>query len=355
MTTATEAPTATRRLERPRESAFRGVCSGIARATGTDPVLWRVLLVVLMFFDGLGLVLYIVGVVAIPREGERQSLAERLVRGPDRHVSGGDLLLLLVTVAISMIYLGHPRSIFVAAIAGALALLWWRGRADAPSAPAATDTGDEVAGWVAPPVTNAQERVWTPPPPMPPRPRSPLGGITLSVAAIVAGVLVLIGVTGTDMPVAVPIAAALAVVGIGLVAGSFFGRSWGLFLLAGLLTVALGVAAGVQPLVDDGVGDRDWSPTNSADYRLGAGKATLDLSAVGPSADITAHVGYGQLLVLVPAQLPVTIDAHTDYGDVELFGSNAGGRHEHRTLGDPEATVHLHLSVRAGEVKVVRS
>ena len=80
--------TATPRLERPRESAFRGVCSALARATGTDPVLWRVLFAVLVVFDGLGLLLYLVGMLLIPYEGEPQSLYQRLVHGPDRHLRG---------------------------------------------------------------------------------------------------------------------------------------------------------------------------------------------------------------------------------------------------------------------------
>ena len=334
------------RLERPRDSAFRGVCTALARRTGTDPVLWRVLVLVLLFFNGLGAALYVAGIVAIPREDEEHSLAERLINGPDRHLNRNQILLVVLLVALTVGWIGHPSSVLVAGVAAVIGLLWWRTRqADAPpltaTAPAA-------------PAAAVERPVWTPPPPLPPRRRSPLGAVTVSLAAIVAGVLVLADVAGTDVPVAVPIAAALGVVGLGLVAGSFFGRSWGLFWLAGLLTVSLGVAAGVQPLIDDGVGDRDWSPTGSASYRLGAGQGVLDLTEVGPSADITAHVGYGQLLVEVPAGLAVDVDAHTDYGDVELFGKDTGGRHEHQVLSDPDATVHLHLSVRAGEVKVVR-
>jgi hypothetical protein len=171
---------------------------------------------------------------------------------------------------------------------------------------------------------------------------------------VAAGILVLIGATGTHVPAAVPIAAALGIVGIGLVAGSFFGRSWGLFLLAGFLTAALGVAAAAQPLLDDGVGERTWTPVSSASYRLGAGQGTIDLSEVGPTADITARVHFGQLLVEVPDGLPVDIDARSEFGDVEIFGKNVGGRHEHQVLSNSDAGVHLHLSVRAGEVKVVR-
>jgi phage shock protein PspC (stress-responsive transcriptional regulator) len=334
------------RLERPRDSAFQGVCAGLARFTGTEPVLWRVLAVVLVFFHGLGLVLYVAGIVALPREDEERSLADRLVHGPDRHVNRNQVILLAVLGLLALTYLGNPSSVVVAAVAAVLGLLWWRSRGETPWQ--RTGTSDQP---MAAPVV---ERTWTPPPPLPPRPRSPLGPVTVSLAVVTAGVLVLIGATGTDMPVAVPIAAALGVVGVGLVAGSFFGRSWGLVLLAGFLTAALGVAAAAQPLLDDGVGERTWAPTSSASFDLGAGKGVLDLSEVGPTADIDARVHYGKLLVEVPAGLPVDIDARTDFGDIEVFGKNVDGRHQHQVLRDSDAGVHLHLSVRAGQVKVVR-
>jgi phage shock protein PspC (stress-responsive transcriptional regulator) len=337
-TAFTAAPPLERRLERPRDSAFRGVCSAIARYTGTDPVLWRVLVLVLMFFNGLGLVLYVAGVIAIPREDQERSLADRLVHGPDRRLTRKQTMLLILLLILAVGYIRNPSGVVVAAVAVVIGFLWWRGKGDAPVGPAAP----------AAPVAE-----WIPTPPRPPRPRSPLGGITASTAAVVAGVLILVA-AGTHMPVAVPIAAALAVVGLGLVAGSFFGRSWGLVVLAAALTVSLAAAAAAQPLLDDGVGKRDWSPTGSATYRLGAGKGTLDLTAVAPAADITAQVGYGQLLVVVPASLRLAIDAEADYGDVDLFGKADGGRHHRETFTDPDATVHLHLDVRAGEVKVVR-
>lgn len=341
----TESPAypAAPRLERPRDSAFQGVCTALARATGTDSLLWRVLAVVLTLFNGLGVLLYLTGMAVLPREGEEHSLAERLVRGPDRHLERRQLVLLVLLVVSAVAYLGHQSSLVVLVVAAVLGLVWWRGRPEA--APPVLSTAQPA------PVEPA---VRTAPPPRPRRPRSPYGRITVALAAAVAGVLTLLAATGTDMPVAVPVAGALAVVGVGLLVGSFHGRSWGLVVLAALLTVGLCLAAAVQPLVDDGVGTRDWSPTASGDYRLGAGKGVLDLSAVGPSADITAHVGYGQLLVEVPAGLAVDVDARSEYGDVQVYGRDVGGRHEHQVVTDPDATVHLHLSVRAGQVKVVR-
>ncbi|MFN2536611.1 MAG: PspC domain-containing protein [Mycobacteriales bacterium] len=341
--TETAAPTTSApRLDRQSETPFLGVCDAIGRATGTDPLMWRILVIVLTLFHGLGILLYALGVALIPAADKEHSFATRLIHGPDRRPHGGEWWLLLVLAIGGIGYVSNASGIIVVAVAAVVGLFWWRGRHEAPAVAQATASAP------------VERPVWTPPPSLPPRPHSPLGGITVSLAAIVAGVLVLVGVTGTHVPLAVPIAGALGVVGLGLVAGSFFGRSWGLFWLAGLLTVALGVAAAVQPLLDDGVGERAWSPSGSASYRLGAGDGVLDLSRVRPSADITAHVGYGRLTVEVPKGMALDVDARAEYGDVELYGKGVGGRHEHQSLSEPDATVHLHLSVRAGEVRVVR-
>ena len=349
--TASTASFAPARLERPRDSAFQGVCTALARATGTEPVLWRVLTVVLTLFGGLGFVLYLGGIVAIPREDEEHSLLHRVIHGPERHFTRNQVLILVLTGVVFLGYVGDINHGVITGVLLVLAFLWWRQQAGTTARPTAATGADPSSLSGTPAATYA----WTPPPPLPPKKRSPFGGVTFSAAVLVAGVLALIGATGTDMPVAVPIAAALAVVGVGLVAGSFYGSSWGLWWLAALLSVALGLAAAGQPLIDDGVGKRDWAPTGSAHYKLGAGKGVLDLASVRPDADVTAHVEYGQLLVLVPAKTAVSIDATNDFGDVELFGTHVEGRDKKQSVSDEGATVHLHLTVHAGEVKVVRS
>ncbi|HEX2772291.1 MAG TPA: PspC domain-containing protein, partial [Micromonosporaceae bacterium] len=54
-------------LVRPREGRYlAGVCAAIGRATNTDPVLWRVLLAVLGFFGGIGILLYVAAWLIIP-------------------------------------------------------------------------------------------------------------------------------------------------------------------------------------------------------------------------------------------------------------------------------------------------
>jgi hypothetical protein len=317
--------------------------------TGTEPVLWRVLVVVLTLFNGLGVLLYVAGVIAIPREDEPQSLAERLIHGPDRRLSTNQVIVLLIGVLAVAGFLGDSSAPVVLGVAALIGFVLWRQRHEGAV------TSPPVAGTV---VLEKPLPVWTPPPPRPPRPRSPLGGITASIAAAVAGVLVLIGVSGTSVPAEVVIAAALGVVGLGLVAGSFFGRSWGLVLLATALGLALAATLAVRPIVDDGVGDRTWTPTGTSSYRLGVGEARLDLAGLTESATVAGHVEIGHLLVLVPEGYGVDLSARAKVGDVEVFGTERDGRKPSQDLvvaaASGKPTITLDLFVRTGFLEVRR-
>ena len=68
------------RLVRPTRGRYvAGVCSALGRATNTDPVLWRVLLVVLGLFGGVGMLIYLIGWLVIPGEGDAVSPIESLL------------------------------------------------------------------------------------------------------------------------------------------------------------------------------------------------------------------------------------------------------------------------------------
>ena len=67
-------------LLRPREGRYlAGVCAAIGRATNTDPVLWRVLLAVLGFFGGIGILVYVAAWLIIPGEGDTASPVESML------------------------------------------------------------------------------------------------------------------------------------------------------------------------------------------------------------------------------------------------------------------------------------
>lgn len=57
-----------------------GVCGGLAEYLRVDPVVVRILAVVLAVFGGSGVLLYLVGWLVIPEQGHPQSVAERVLR-----------------------------------------------------------------------------------------------------------------------------------------------------------------------------------------------------------------------------------------------------------------------------------
>ncbi len=380
--TETSAPPAAplHRFERPTDSPVRGVCTALAELTGTDAVLWRVLFVVTSFFGGLGIVLYLLGIVAIPAQGEPRSTADRLLHGPDRRLGRGQLWPVVLLVIVASLAFGDTDGLLIAAVLGVLALLWWRGHdgerpspwsAGAPPPPAAaTAPGAPTQVGMASPVGQpapgaapweTMAAAWQP---RPARPRSPLTGLTLSLAALVAGVMVLIGLRGgVSVPGETVLAISLGVVGLGLVVGSWWGRATGLVLVALVLGLALAATAGARPALDAGVGDRAWSATSEPQqsFRLGVGEAVLDLSTlrtreVDPIA-IDARVDVGHLVVLVPPDLRVAVSSRVGLGELLVGESERSGRNATLTtdLGPPGAPqVRLDLSVRTGQVEVRR-
>jgi phage shock protein PspC (stress-responsive transcriptional regulator) len=56
-----------------------GVAGGLAHYFGVDAVIVRIAFVVLTFFGGMGIVLYLAGLLLMPDEGSDQSIASSLI------------------------------------------------------------------------------------------------------------------------------------------------------------------------------------------------------------------------------------------------------------------------------------
>jgi phage shock protein PspC (stress-responsive transcriptional regulator) len=69
---APEPPPAVAALSRLRRSAgdrwIAGVCGGLARATGVESWLWRLIFVVLLMFGGTGVIAYVLLWIFVPQE-----------------------------------------------------------------------------------------------------------------------------------------------------------------------------------------------------------------------------------------------------------------------------------------------
>jgi phage shock protein PspC (stress-responsive transcriptional regulator) len=322
------------------DRVFRGVCAAIGRATGTDPVLWRVLVVVLTFFGGTGLVLYLAGWLLIPEEGAAESEVQQLARGGGMSTGAGLALAVLALLALFVV-LDDGRGVVPLVVVGVLAYLVLRSRQEADGAPPPVPPRG-AAGWDAPPAWTAAAGPpppWGPPPPVaygpptpppPPAPRSNLGVLTVSGGAVAVGLLLLAGALGVDgMTAPRVLAVALLVTGLGLLVGARWGRARGLVALAVVLALALGATSGVDRRYGSSAGERRWEVSGSADHRLAAGSATMDLrplagTSPGDVVTVQGRVGAGELVVLVPADLRVRLDARVGLG--ALTAPDGSGR-----------------------------
>ncbi|GAA3759592.1 PspC domain-containing protein [Micromonospora maritima] len=92
-------------LVRPREGRYlAGVCAAIGRATNTDPVLWRVLLAVLGFFGGIGILVYVAAWLIIPGEGDTASPVESMLGRGRSSMSPITVIVLGLVVAVGFAY-----------------------------------------------------------------------------------------------------------------------------------------------------------------------------------------------------------------------------------------------------------
>ena len=286
-------PPVRNRLTRSQDNrVVGGVLGGLARYWNTDPLLLRILTIVLTIATGGALLLgYIIAWIVIPLETSPPSGWPGTGTG---YAAGGN--------------------------------------------PAYGSPGSDPTG-------GAQAAA------SPRPPRSYLGWLVVSVGLVLAGVLGVIGLFAqpTASFVAISCSVVLIVLGAGLIVGAWYGRARWLTVLAVpmvfITMAAVATTSWVQsPAADrwmaseDGgisVGDRLWTVTPAdlesqpLDYRVTAGDAVLDLrqlTALGGSepgrplqrVTITSGVGLGQLTVRIPADMQLNLTATVRAGEVQL-------------------------------------
>jgi hypothetical protein len=149
-----------------------------------------------------------------------------------------------------------------------------------------------------------------------------LGALLLATgAAIILDNLDVVEMTGGRY-----LALALAVIGLGLVAGAWYGRSRGLIVLGLLLAPAVFVSGLINAPFAGGAGERVWRPQTITgiqdEYRLAMGSMTLDLSDVDfgtETVEVEASVAMGELIVLVPEDVTVDVTGDVGAGEFQAF------------------------------------
>lgn len=198
--------------------------------------------------------------------------------------------------------------------------------------------------------------------------RPTLTRLVVGVLLVVAGLAWLLDSIGViDFPLRAILPIALFLTGVALVAGSRGGPQPGLIALGVVLTLVLTLGSVVLPrgpVRSEGVGQRAEIPAADTelrrDYRLAVGELRLDLRQLDElrsDRETRVRVGVGRLLVLVPRDLPIRVEARTGVGRVEVFGREASG-----VFGVEQTAVRggsgagdrleLRLSVGMGEVDV---
>ncbi len=347
-TTTSEMPTGgaasgPQRLVRTPDKKIAGVAAGIGHYVGIDPTIVRIAFVLLAFAGGIGILLYLVCWLVMPK-GEIS--AHGGARGVDPWTVAA-LAALVLGVGLLFGWHGFDDSFQIAlglALLGGGIWLLVRDRppdgpvpATAPPSPpdpappegaVPAGVGNEGEGPVE---THGTEGAA---PAAPSSRRGPITAGVLSLLSIGAALMIAGSLSGWfDASASIVLAAALVVVGAGLVLASVVGRAPWLFVVGIVVTCALLTAAAVEPLFDDGIGEKVVAPATLVElesrYEHGIGDLTVDLRNVpldGKTRRVEVELGIGSLMVLVPRAQSLVVDAHVDAGKVSLpDGRTANG------------------------------
>ncbi len=390
------------RLERLRtDRAVAGVASGLARYLNIDVAWVRIAFVVAALFGGTGILLYLVGWIAMPEEGEKDSI---VVDKTGSYENAGSWIGIGLIVLAAMIIIGNTGLIdgdlIFAGVLIVLGFLLYRGdlgglgRSDAPRAeePDAEPTptyspivGESVvAADPEPPaadpfVYGREEPVPpapvappTPPPPpdpafqpRPPQPREPstLGRLAFATLLIVVGVMGVGQSSGWWEPtIRHYVGTVFVILGAALVVGSVFGRARWLIAVGLIAAPLLFGAALLDVPLEGGFGDPYFAPQSAAEleeeYRLIAGELELDLTNVDLAPEevyeVDASVVFGSLQIRVPDDVGVQVAAEVDAGEIRVDGNSvAQGVNNRREINyDGDGTILLDAHVGFGELVV---
>ncbi|MDT4925096.1 MAG: hypothetical protein QOG01_2809 [Pseudonocardiales bacterium] len=375
----TPPPPPTRRLLR-RSRTGRvgaGVASGLGEYFGLDPVLFRVLFATSAFFGGAGILAYLIAWAAIPDAGTERAPIDGWVGALRRRripvwvaaVVGG---VLLWAVAFSWWAPGP----FFPVIAVVVLLVVFFGRRDLQASSSAVDPN-------APPVSLNKDET-TDDPAQPPGPAQPAWvqetrswisesrvarrerrrramPVRLATLVTLIVTLVVLGIVDSVSGIQLQVYfwTTLAIVVAGLLVGLVSRRTpWSVATLIVPALVGAIAFAGSHASLHDGVGQREWMPTTApaAEYRLAFGQGVLDLRSLptqtsARTIDITA--GAGQIKIIAPKSLNLTVLANVHFGVIEVDGTlidDQNGVGLSRTLLPPSdatgapITVDVHLA-----------
>ncbi|MBA3744326.1 PspC domain-containing protein [Sporichthya sp.] len=386
-----------RRFRRSKQDrTLAGVCGGLAESLGMDPVIVRVLMVVLTFFGGAGLVVYGACWLLMPEDDRESSLAEQAIaRGRTGGLNAWPVLALAGVLAL-VVVLGagtiiDDRGVLLIALVVVVGVLLARRENDAPpqaGAPPAlapsepwASTAPTMSSWSTtsswPPAPTTETTALPPLPPTEPArtstgkaPRSILGRVAFCGVLLALGVLATIDLMGADVPASAYPVVVVAGAGLGLLIGARYGRGRWLIALGILGVLALPPTAFADEWQGGWVdqGDRQIVPVDAASvqpsYEYRGGRVRLDFGALdfaGRDVRTEIRVGAGDLLITVPATVNVITELDLGAGSAEIFGEEHDGigvgveERDDGTDGAGGGTLTLDVEQGMGHMEVRRA
>jgi len=390
-----------RRLYRRTDTKMiAGVAAGVADYFEVDSTLVRIAFVIAAFLGGVGVVAYGVAWILVPPTHEVSSPSENAVR----RLKAAPSWVAIALVAVGAVLLANATGAVSAPVGWGITLvvvgvlLFRHASRDPEPVTASSYPVDVASGSPPPPPTAAftatgpapatapvvppppgvpglppsPERpapLWVPPPPRrrrerPPRQRGLFWG-TIGATLLAVGVAALLANAGVfDLGAGAYLALALAVLGLGLLVGTWWGRSRGLIVLAAVLTPFVLLASLVNVPIRGGVGDRFYGPRAVSDlrpvYRQVAGRMLLDLTGLRLGkrpVHVDASMVAGKIEVILPTGMHAGVHAEAGAGEMQILGNQADGLNLDivRSTG-PQigGVVDLHLQVSFGPIVVVR-
>jgi phage shock protein PspC (stress-responsive transcriptional regulator) len=332
-----------------------GVAEGLSRYLGVSVGVVRLAFVLTTFLGGIGIVVYLLAAVLIPKDGEANALGDRLTGGRSEV-----LLVLIGALALTVVGIlnGGDSDLAFAGVLMIGGLALWAhstGRLTASTFARPPDGPDTLGG-----APTSMYAPWTAAPPLPtpvkPRKSPQLALITLAVAT-----LVMIVLAPWSSPWRV-VSIGFAILAIGFLVGWILRkRVWFLLLPLLALTPVLPAAAfyshsGVP--LNAGTGELNLTTADlkgaTTSRRLSAGHITFDLSTLAESRSLTVAVGAGQIDIIVPQSARVVVRARTGAGNIEVFGTETGGIgvEVDRTIDVNETALTIVIDAKVGMGRV---
>ena len=336
-------------LHRPDEGRWlAGVAAGLSQRFGIPVWILRIAFALLCLAGGLGVLLYVAGWLLIPGEGETDAIvAGWLGTGATRRWVGVGLVVLAVIILANQTDLIRGDLALAVVLIG-IGVMLYRGNLSRGDHQQDTQAGGSISVQAVPSDMESDPPAGTPPvPPVrtPPSAReaSFLGRVSVGFAVLALGVL---GLFDSAVPGFHPqfrhyMALLVAVTGVGLVVGAWFGRTGGLTVLGVVLLPILVLSPLPEVVVDQRSSiDFHFSSVSQAhhrpgtveemldEYEMGFGSLLIDLRDVdfaGHTVATRADVGIGEILVRVPEGVSADVSGRVGIGTLQVGDQEQGG------------------------------